>query len=174
MIILINGPLGVGKSTVSWELLRAFERAVMLDGDYFAALQPFSIHRPADLDYVYQSMAHQLNFHFDNGYRNMIVNYVFEDEHAMQKLVLLLHHFQLPIFAFYLRCEAATCENRIRLRGNDQVEWETERSAALRLKMEEQAQQGSIGTIIDTTSCNPAEVVNAILTQLKNTEHGNN
>jgi len=31
MIVIINGPLGIGKTSVSWALLKRFERAVMLD-----------------------------------------------------------------------------------------------------------------------------------------------
>src|SRR5512133_2808986 len=44
MIVIINGPLGVGKTSISWALLERFERAVMLDGDYLGAVQPFEIY----------------------------------------------------------------------------------------------------------------------------------
>src|SRR6266496_4417017 len=41
MIIIINGPLGIGKTQASWALVRRFPRAVMLDVDYVAEFHPF-------------------------------------------------------------------------------------------------------------------------------------
>lgn len=47
MIILINGPCGIGKTAISWELITRFDRAVMLDGDYIGAVHPFEIYDDA-------------------------------------------------------------------------------------------------------------------------------
>jgi 2-phosphoglycerate kinase len=40
MIIIISGPLGVGKTEVAYTLIEKFDRAVMLDGDYLGAVHP--------------------------------------------------------------------------------------------------------------------------------------
>jgi len=38
MIVIINGPCGIGKTSVAWALNARFDRAVMLDGDYIGAV----------------------------------------------------------------------------------------------------------------------------------------
>lgn len=40
MIIVLNGPLGIGKSTLAEALTESIEQSVMLDGDRLAATNP--------------------------------------------------------------------------------------------------------------------------------------
>ncbi len=37
MIIVLNGPIGIGKTTLAEALMERIERCVMLDGDYLVA-----------------------------------------------------------------------------------------------------------------------------------------
>ena len=55
MIIIINGPLGIGKSETSWELLYLFDKAAMLDGDYLGAVQPFEIYDEQRIAHLYET-----------------------------------------------------------------------------------------------------------------------
>ena len=61
MILIINGPLGIGKTTIAWYLLEKFRARVMLDGDYIAAFHPFDHYNPTHLDLCIQhvSCAHR-------------------------------------------------------------------------------------------------------------------
>jgi 2-phosphoglycerate kinase len=43
VIVILNGSVGVGKTSVSWTLNESFDRSVMLDGDYLGAVHPFAI-----------------------------------------------------------------------------------------------------------------------------------
>mgnify|MGYP002682440129 CR=1 FL=1 len=86
MIIIINGPLGIGKTSVSWELLRCFERAAMLDGDYLGAIQPFEIYDEARIAYLDQTFVHMSAWHKQHGYTNLVINYVFEQPEALARL----------------------------------------------------------------------------------------
>ncbi len=63
MVIIINGPLGVGKTEVSWALIEQFDRAIMLDGDYIGASHPFEIHDKQRVVYLYKTIAHLVKFH---------------------------------------------------------------------------------------------------------------
>ena len=40
LVVLLNGPLGIGKSTLGEVLGEALDRSVTLDGDALAALNP--------------------------------------------------------------------------------------------------------------------------------------
>jgi hypothetical protein len=78
VILIINSPLGIGKTTTAWYLLEKFPIGVMLDGDYIAALHPVDHYDPTHLDYAYHTfrvlMAHQLA----HGIRDFVLNGVFE------------------------------------------------------------------------------------------------
>ena len=56
MIIIINGSLGVGKSSVSEELHRKFEKSVYLDGDHIGYVHPFDIYDGARIDHLYRTL----------------------------------------------------------------------------------------------------------------------
>ena len=47
MIVILNGSVGVGKTSVSWALNESLGRLVMLDGDYLGAVHPFAIYDEA-------------------------------------------------------------------------------------------------------------------------------
>lgn len=168
MIILINGSIGVGKTAVSWALLPLFERAVMLDGDYFAAIHPFSIHEATDRHYVYRSIAEMVGFHVKNGYRNIIINYVFETADELESMCDLLRPTGLPIHAFLLRCDKDQQEKRIRQRNNDQLEWELSRSAVLNEQLHKNAQKAQLGQALDTSLLSISEVARSILALTQN------
>jgi hypothetical protein len=63
MIIIISGPLGIGKTEVSWKLVGFFERGVMIDGDYIGAVHPFEIYDPERIEYLYQTIRYLIAFH---------------------------------------------------------------------------------------------------------------
>ena len=62
MIIIINGSLGVGKSSVAEQLHYKFDKSVHLDGDYIGDVQPFKIYDQARLNHLYRTMKSWLAF----------------------------------------------------------------------------------------------------------------
>ena len=84
MIIILNGPCGIGKTAVSWELAALFERAVMLDGDYIGAVHPLAIYDAARVDYLYRTLRHLVAWQIAQGdYHNFVINYVFESPESL-------------------------------------------------------------------------------------------
>lgn len=72
LIILINGPLGIGKSTLAEALGEALDHAVTLDGDALVALNPPPADAAASLaDTVALLVAH----HLRDGYRRFVINH---------------------------------------------------------------------------------------------------
>ena len=76
MIIIINGSLGVGKSSVSEELHWKFDKSVHLDGDHIGDVHPFEIYDDARIHHLYRTLELLVGFHQKNGYRNFVINYV--------------------------------------------------------------------------------------------------
>ena len=73
MIIVLNGPLGVGKSTLAEALTEGIESCVMLDGDRLVAANP----PPADaLEHLHSTIALLVMHHRRFGYRHFVIDHV--------------------------------------------------------------------------------------------------
>ncbi len=162
MIVIINGPLGVGKTEVSWKLLGMFPRAVMLDGDYVGAVHPFEIYDEERVAYLYRTLHHLIAFHLANGYRDFVVNYVFETPESLAQLRHLLSDLDDVIYAYRLTCADDQMEQRIRARGNEGLMWELERFRELTAIMEANAGRGDLGYEVDTGGLTADGVARAI------------
>ncbi|MCP5184063.1 MAG: hypothetical protein H6993_08885 [Pseudomonadales bacterium] len=84
MIVLLNGALGIGKSTLAEALSEEWSSSVMLDGDYLVALNP----EPMDtLEYLHKTICLLMSFHLENGYRNFIINHIWSSQRKLEDLV---------------------------------------------------------------------------------------
>lgn len=164
MIIIINGPLGVGKTETSWKLIEHFDKAIMLDADYIVAAYPFEIYNAARIDFLYETLAHNVAWHVAHGYHNFVVNYVFEKPESLAKLRQLLSAYDDVTYAFRLACDADEFERRIRRRSADpdRLKWESNRFRELTAIQEKNAQRGDLGFVIETTDRSAKEVADAI------------
>ena len=164
MIIIINGPLGVGKTETSWKLIEHFDKAIMLDGDYIVAAHPFEIYNDARIEYLYETIAHNVAWHVAHGYHNFVVNYVFEQPESLAKLRHLLSAYDDVTYAFRLTCDVDEFERRIRTRSTDpdRLRWESNRFRELSAIQTENARRGDLGFVIETTDLAVADVAEAI------------
>jgi len=165
MIILLNGPLGVGKTEVAWKLIEKFERAVMLDGDYLGAVHPFEIYDKQRVAYLYETICHVARFHVEHGWKNLVVDYVFETPESLAQLRRALSEIDEVTYAYRLTCSAEEIARRIRLRGNSDpafLDWELQRFRELQAIQDRNARRGDLGFVIDTTGFSIEEVADAI------------
>jgi GrpB-like predicted nucleotidyltransferase (UPF0157 family)/predicted kinase len=165
MIVIINGPCGVGKTAVAWELNARFERAVMLDGDYVGAVHPFEIYDEQRVTYLYRTLRHLIDFHVnEGGYPNFVINYVFERPESLAQLRGMLAAFGMSIPAYRLVADDAEIEARIRRREHDPAErrWHLDRYRELVEIQARNARRGDLGTPVDTTGLTAAEVADVI------------
>lgn len=166
MIIILNGPLGIGKSTTAWGLVARFEQAVMLDMDYIAAIHPFDFYNPQHLDYCLQTLALLIRHHRAHGYTHFVVNWVFESAALLEQLRTHLADLPLALSVFRLTCTPQVLEQRIRQRNLPNVEWEVQRGRDLLAILERAAAEGGMGIGVDTTSRTADEVVDLIASHL--------
>lgn len=162
MIIIINGSLGVGKSSVSEELHWKFDKSVHLDGDAIGNVHPFKIYDNARIDHLYRTLELLVGFHQKNDYHNFVINYVFESPDSLQGLIDLLRPLDASIHTYWLTCDKEEQAKRIRGRQGDNLDWELRRFIELQQIQTEAARQGFIGIEVDTTSLTPAEVTENI------------
>jgi broad-specificity NMP kinase len=63
MLIIINGSLGVGKSSVAEQLHYKFDKSIHLGGDCIGDVQPFRIYDQVRLNHLYRTMEILIGFH---------------------------------------------------------------------------------------------------------------
>lgn len=166
MIVIINGPCGIGKTAVSWQLLYHLDRAVMLDGDFIGAVHPFRIYDDARVDYLYRTLHHLVAWHVaQGGYHDFVINYVFESPESLAELRRLLSDVDDVIYAFRLTGSDEAIAERIQKReweSADERRWHLNRYRELVSIQEQAADRGDVGFPVDTTGRSVAEVAAAI------------
>ena len=171
MIVIINGPCGIGKTSVAWELNALFDRAVMLDGDYIGAVHPFEIYDRARTNYLYQTFHHLIAYHIEQGdYHHFVINYVFESPKSLAQLRRLLSDLDDEIYAFRLIASDHAIEERIRkreLESDAGLRWHLNRYRELVEIQNRAAARGDLGFVVDTTVLSAVEVAGVIWQNLR-------
>jgi predicted kinase len=162
MIIIINGSLGVGKTSVADQLHYKFDKSIHLDGDAVGDVHPFDIYDDARISHLYRTLELLVEFHQKNGYHNFVINYVFESPESLQDLLDLLRPLDPSIHTYWLTCDVEEQAKRIRNRKRDELDWELKRFIELQQIQEKAAQQGFIGKKVDTTRLTLPEVVEVV------------
>jgi GrpB-like predicted nucleotidyltransferase (UPF0157 family) len=166
VIVIINGPCGIGKTSVAWELVSHFERAVMLDGDYIGAVRPFEIYDEARVAYLYRTIHHLVAYHIEQGdYHDFVINYVFETSESLADLRRLLSELDDVTHAYRLLASDDAIEARIRQREQESdadLRWYLKRYKELVAIQDAAARRGDVGFAIDTTDRTAVEVADAI------------
>ncbi|MDA0245946.1 MAG: Gar/GrdA family gentamicin resistance ATP-binding protein [Chloroflexi bacterium] len=83
MIILLNGPLGIGKSTLAEALMEEMDGCVMLDGDHVVALNPPP---PDELEYLHTTLTLLIQHHQARGYRHFVINHIWRTPDELEDL----------------------------------------------------------------------------------------
>lgn len=167
MIVLINGSVGSGKSTVAYSLQQKFTRSVMLDGDCIGAVHPFEIYDDSRIEYLYDTLLHLIKFHKSNGYQDFVINYVFETPHSLQSLVNRLETVDPQVCCYRITCSAEEQKRRITTRNRDQLDWELHRFIELNAVLEKAAKTGFIGKKIVTDCLSPDETADRIMMDIR-------
>ena len=132
LAILLNGPLGIGKSTLGEVLGEAVQRSVTLDGDQLVALNP----PPNDENEALQeAVALLVRHHLLRGYDRFILNHYWSTAGQLADLKARLRsidpQFQLHCFRLTLSKEENLRRIALRqkVRAIDETQFEAEHFA---------------------------------------------
>lgn len=167
MIIVLNGPLGIGKSTLAETLAESIDHCVMLDGDHLVAANP----PPVDeMEFLHSTIALLVAHYRRFGYRHFVINHLWctgADLADLRSRLLTLGS-DVDIRCFLLTLPLDENLRRIELRQSARTidEQEFER----RTVMEERAAllerpNGDLGEPFDV-SASPTHLVATILLRL--------
>ncbi|WP_457610908.1 hypothetical protein [Lutibacter sp.] len=162
MIIIINGSVGVGKTSVSLELQKKFKKSIMLDGDYIGAVHPFELYEQARIEYLYDTIYYLFTYHFSNGFENFIINYVFESAQSLDNLLNRFKAVNLKIKCYWLISSIEEQKERITLRSRGRKDWELKRLYELNQILENASKIGFIGEKVEIQGKTVKEVTDLL------------
>jgi shikimate kinase len=167
MIIVLNGPLGVGKSTLGETLAENIDQCVMLDGDHLVAVNP----PPSDeIEHLHSTIALLVAHHRRFGYRHFVIDHLWRTPAALADLRRRCLDIEPDAD---IRCFLLTLsldENLRRIQRRQRSRALDEHAFERRIVMEErealfQNAAGDLGEPFDV-SAPPGELVAALLLRL--------
>ena len=115
-IVILNGPLGIGKSTLTEALAESIEQCVALDADHLAAANP----PPGDaLGYLHSTLALLIDHHRRHGYRHFVINHIWRTPAEIGDLLRMIRELggDAAVHCFLLTLPLDANLQRIARRG---------------------------------------------------------
>lgn len=165
MIVVLNGPLGVGKSTLAEALAESIDHCVMLDGDHLVAANP-----PAtdELEHLHSTIVLLVAHHRRFGYRHFVINHAWRSAAALTDLRRRLTGLDADVRVFLLTLapdeNLRRIERRQHGRALDEREFELRTFAEEREALTNPAAR-DLGEPFDVSGP-PSELVAAMLQKL--------
>lgn len=166
MIIVLNGPLGIGKSTLAEALTESIESCVMLDGDKLLAAHPPLAN---DFEHLHAIVALLVAYYQRLGYRHFVIDYRWRSAAELAHLHRLLPRTEpeAAVRCFLLTLPAE--EHRRRIERRQGARAIDEREFELRTFSEEREilnRSSNLGEPFDVSAA-PPELVAMMLRRLK-------
>lgn len=155
MIIIVNGILGVGKSSTAQSLAERLENSVYIQGDDYSEFEEFDPRNKQHLFRVFFDIARHVNSLSSTS--NIIVDYIFEDQEQLDHFLLWLSENH-SLIHFYIYCDKVEHVQRARQRNREDLGWELQRIEELRTIMSESWIKNNNVVCLDTTS-KPIDIV---------------
>lgn len=155
MIVLLNGPLGIGKSSLGEALCEALPNSLHLDGDALAATNPPVPAGAPGLEQLHGAVALMVEHHLHFGIRHVVINHVWFDPLHLADLVDRLERLLPPANVRCLRLcldereNLRRIERRARSRALDELEFELETVREERARL---ADRDDLGEPFDVTA----------------------
>lgn len=165
MIILLNGPLGVGKTTLADALMESIDQSVMLDGDFLVAANP----EPSDgLEHLHSTLSLLVPHYRSLGYQHFIIAHIWTAQDEIEDLRDRLANYDDELRCFLLTLPEEENFKRINSRSSvralDELDFEL-RTAAEEREMLKSRPGVDLGEPFDV-SASPLVLVNAMLVRL--------
>lgn len=112
-LIIINGTMGAGKSTVSNLLLKMLDKSVYLDGDWCWNMNPFIV-TDENKNMVMDNITYLLkSFLHNSNYEYIIFCWVIQDEDIFKLILDKLKGFDFELYKISLICSEDALRKRL-------------------------------------------------------------
>lgn len=118
-LVIINGTMGVGKTTICKGLLKELDNSVWLDGDWCWMMNPW-IFSEENKKMVIENIVFILKNYLKNStYNYVIFDWVIHEENILNLILNQLLDLQYELIWFSLICSDNTLEQRLKNRGDN-------------------------------------------------------
>lgn len=112
-LIIINGTMGVGKTTISSELNKELSNSIWLDGDWCWNMDPFIVNKETKA-IVIDNITHILrNYISISHIEHIIFNWVIDINEIFDLILNPLKDLEVEVIKITLTCSKETLVNRI-------------------------------------------------------------
>jgi thymidylate kinase len=158
MIIVLNGPLGIGKTTLADALMENVQQCVMLNGDHLVAANP----PPADeLEHLHSTIALLVAHYRRSGYRHFVIDHIWTTTAQLndlrQRLADLDTDFRCFLLTLSIDENLRRIERRTSVSALDEVEVELRIALQERDELMQHSGEG-LGEPFDVSASPPALV----------------
>ena len=165
-LIIINGTLGVGKSSISKEIQSKLNNSVLIEGDLLSRkVRNFDVYDESKIFEVLTIIREEAIRLLRSDNNVVIVDYVFENQSHMNHLVENFKNVD-EIRPFYISANVSSIENRIKNRDRDLKGWEFKRSEEILSVQRKFLTDLSLGAEVCTNGKMASEVADEIITRL--------
>lgn len=114
-LIMINGTMGVGKSTVCNILLNKLNPSVYLDGDWCWNMNPFVVSEE-NKEMVINNISYLLKSYLNNsGYKYIIFCWVIQEDYIFKQILDKLNNFDFELHKISLVCTEEALKSRLNI-----------------------------------------------------------
>ena len=158
-VIVINGPMGVGKTTVGKYIADCNPGTAFIDGDWCLDIHPFVGNRENKM------MAIDNILHMIGNYRNcsvcslIVLVWLMDDEWVRQSIADGISAMRIEMKSVTLVCNREELTRR--WNNDDKCEWRTDKWLAVSIKSLPQFME--LGNCIDTSALTVAQAAEAIM-----------
>ncbi|WP_297136878.1 AAA family ATPase [Terrisporobacter sp.] len=112
-LIIINGVMGVGKTTISKMLYKELENSFWLDGDNCWMMNPFVVD-DENKNMVLDNITHTINnFIKNSNSRYIVFNWVIHTDEIMNNILKKINTCNVDVYKITLTCSKETLISRI-------------------------------------------------------------
>jgi broad-specificity NMP kinase len=118
-LIIINGTMGAGKTTICNELSKRLDHSVWLDGDWCWMMNPW-IFSEENKKMVIENIVFLLRNYLKNSmYRYVIFGWVIHEKEILDVILKQVSDLKFEMLWFTLICSRNTLEQRLKNRGEN-------------------------------------------------------
>ncbi|KQY84160.1 nucleotide kinase [Paenibacillus sp. Root52] len=142
-LIVVNGSVGVGKTSTCKNLYKSLDRSVWLDGDWCWMMNPWTINEET-IEMVENNITYLLNNYLKNpSFDYVIFSWVLHREDILNDLLERLHTSEYKLYKITLTCSEESLRDRMH---SDMRSLEQINNSINRLQLYQRMQSNKIDT----------------------------
>lgn len=123
MLIIINGPPGVGKTTISKVIAQKLLNSVYINGDEILNSIVQNTTTQDELDITLKNILSLIKNFGMSGYKNFVIDFVFEKKEDIQSFETTAYLLNIKCYSIYLLASYEfICRQNAKRKGEDVIE----------------------------------------------------